>query len=348
MINTSVTPYYICDKINFPVSLGIYSINFQNSNNSKAYIGSTCVSFKKRWLAHISMLRKNKHFSIKLQNAFNKYGEENLVFSIVECCPKHACLSREQFYIDETNACMDGYNSRPVSENQLGYRHRESTKAKMRDNKRAIKDETLRPFLTIVPEYYNKKFTIKEISALTGLSQEYVSEILENSGISIRPKSFYHKKEVFQYDLHGVLHARWDSTYECSIITGIPHSNIRRSLKNWQQTHGFMFLYDQIEEEIFKEKFTHAINLRKTKRIENIKNSFDSERRKFMSDVNEGNQNRMKYRNIHQYDTNNNLIKIWETVQDIVVFFNLKNGSPITRVILGKREKFKNFYWKCI
>ena len=65
---------------------GIYAII--NRDNGKAYIGSTCRSFKRRWLEHKGLLRQGRHHSLKLQNSWNKYTEFRFDFIILEIVPK--------------------------------------------------------------------------------------------------------------------------------------------------------------------------------------------------------------------------------------------------------------------
>lgn len=59
---------------------GIYAI--RNVINERVYIGKS-IHLEKRKLAHFSELRKGKHGNEPLQNAFNKYGEENFIFEIL-------------------------------------------------------------------------------------------------------------------------------------------------------------------------------------------------------------------------------------------------------------------------
>jgi hypothetical protein len=41
-----------------------------------------------------------------LQNAWNKYGEDNFYFSVLELVPdKDKLIEREQYWIDKLNAC---------------------------------------------------------------------------------------------------------------------------------------------------------------------------------------------------------------------------------------------------
>lgn len=55
-------------------SKGVYLI--LNLVNRKFYIGSTIVSFKKRFRDHKRKLTQNKHGNIHLQSAWNKYGAD--------------------------------------------------------------------------------------------------------------------------------------------------------------------------------------------------------------------------------------------------------------------------------
>ena len=63
-------------------NFGIYKI--ECSITGVVYIGSTTVSFKKRWRKHKQRLRHNYHENSYLQNAWNKYGEDNFIFEIAE------------------------------------------------------------------------------------------------------------------------------------------------------------------------------------------------------------------------------------------------------------------------
>lgn len=68
---------------------GIYKII--NVVNNKFYVGSA-VDFKRRKTRHFSELRMGKHNNQKLQNAWNKYGEQAFVFVVVEELPDDADL----------------------------------------------------------------------------------------------------------------------------------------------------------------------------------------------------------------------------------------------------------------
>ena len=94
---------------------GVYKI--ENSVNGKYYIGSSNNIYR-RWKEHIKLLNRNNHHSPHLQFAWNKYGEKNFKFTILEECDEQILLKKEQFYIDMMNATDDsfGYNTAPFAD----------------------------------------------------------------------------------------------------------------------------------------------------------------------------------------------------------------------------------------
>lgn len=97
---------------------GIYQI--RNIVNDKVYIGSA-IYLKGRKNIHLYHLRNNKHHSQYLQKSFNKYGEENFVFEVLEFVEsKENLIEREQFYIDTLNP---DYNICKTAGSRLGTTH---------------------------------------------------------------------------------------------------------------------------------------------------------------------------------------------------------------------------------
>ena len=103
----------------FIMASGIYKIT--NTTNGKVYVGSA-VNFNNRWKEHVRELRKGKHHSSALQNAWNKYGEDNFEFSIIEECERtrKVLLGREQYWIDTLDSVANGYNIAKTAGSQLG------------------------------------------------------------------------------------------------------------------------------------------------------------------------------------------------------------------------------------
>ena len=87
---------------------GVYKIT--NRVNGKIYVGSS-KNIYERWNQHKDKLRNNCHDNIHLQNAWNKYGEENFEFEIIEECASKIQFEREQYYLNTLNPFDDnGYN----------------------------------------------------------------------------------------------------------------------------------------------------------------------------------------------------------------------------------------------
>ncbi len=96
---------------------GIYQI--KNIINGKLYIGST-KNLYKRYYDHSYRLKRNIHENSKLQNAFNKYGEENFIFEAVEFVEdEDKLLEYEQYWIDRFDVVNKGYNINPTSNNTI-------------------------------------------------------------------------------------------------------------------------------------------------------------------------------------------------------------------------------------
>lgn len=95
---------------------GIYKI--QNAINNKIYIGES-LDILRRWEEHINELKNKIHYNKKLQNDWNKYGEENFTFNIISVLDdsienfldKYILLIYEDYYIKKYNSLNDGYNN---------------------------------------------------------------------------------------------------------------------------------------------------------------------------------------------------------------------------------------------
>ena len=80
-----------------PKTSGIYKIT--NTQSNKCYIGSS-VNIRKRCREHIIRLKNKSHPNDYLQNSFNKYGELNFIFEVVEnVLDFNNLLIREGFFI---------------------------------------------------------------------------------------------------------------------------------------------------------------------------------------------------------------------------------------------------------
>jgi len=97
------------------MSIGVYKI--ENKVNNKVYIGSS-IDLDSRKYKHFWMLKHNIHDNLYLQNSYNKYGEDNFVFEVLEECSMSLLIKMENYYIDlyTSNTQERGYNLAKVNE----------------------------------------------------------------------------------------------------------------------------------------------------------------------------------------------------------------------------------------
>lgn len=88
---------------------GIYKI--ENIKNKKVYIGRS-KDIEHRWTEHLYNLKNGTHHSSKLQRAYNKLKDKNVLqFSIVEEVTDDSLLAeREQYWTDYYDSFNTGYN----------------------------------------------------------------------------------------------------------------------------------------------------------------------------------------------------------------------------------------------
>ena len=120
----------MAERLNIPDLAGIYKIQF----NDKIYIGSA-INFRKRKNVHIHRLRKNNHDNAHLQSAYNKYGEEEFIFTPILICESFELIRYEQSFIDIL--CPE-YNICKVANSMLGYRHTKKTRKKLSKSKMGL------------------------------------------------------------------------------------------------------------------------------------------------------------------------------------------------------------------
>lgn len=105
---------------------GIYAI--LQLSTGRHYVGSA-KSLSLRWNKHLSDLRKNRHHNQKLQRAWNKYGEGDFRFDVIEKCEAEDLVEREQFFIDST---LPFFNLLRHARSALGSGHTDKAIAKMK------------------------------------------------------------------------------------------------------------------------------------------------------------------------------------------------------------------------
>lgn len=173
---------------------GVYQI--KNKINNKLYIGSSH-NLEKRKYEHFKMLKENKHHSPKLQNAFNKYGEENFVFEIIKLIniknlksieKRNILLNEEQFWIDKLQTVKYGYNTCPIAGSRLGTRLTEEQRKNLSEKQKGVKRK---PFTKTHIENMKKGQTGKKLSEKTKnkIRQAFSKKVLRIEDNKIFPSA---------------------------------------------------------------------------------------------------------------------------------------------------------------
>ncbi len=176
---------------------GIYKIQ-SLIEPEKFYIGSS-VNIQSRKRQHFSMLKMNKHDATYLQNYYNKYGKDCLVFHIIEECSQGVLIQREQYYIDNLKPV---FNSRKNAESNFG--HKFSKKAKQNMSKaqkewRKNKDLSIKLTKEICNEVLKLKnagLKNQEIALKLNISQPSVSKIIKPTSSRLRKLDETKVKEI--------------------------------------------------------------------------------------------------------------------------------------------------------
>jgi hypothetical protein len=130
------------------VECGVYKII--NLTNDKLYVGSS-VNLKNRKKIHFLDLKKGTHHNNYLQKSFDKYGEKNFTWEIIELVEfddnrkilKKNLLEKEQFWINELiikDGVNIGYNICLKAGSCLGIKLSEEHKKKLSDSKKGDKN----------------------------------------------------------------------------------------------------------------------------------------------------------------------------------------------------------------
>ena len=198
------------ERVKYKDEIGIYKI--VNLVNRKVYIGQTKESFQRRYWLHRWKLRNGNHDNSYLQRAWNKYGEDNFVFEVIEILPKDRMDEREKFWIayyrKETGcySIQDGgqpenlnfYISPEIRKKQgernrermLGKKLSEETKRKMSESRTGKRVKKKTDVITEEQAREIKKLLVegkstKEIQLKMNVPYRCINNILSNNAWSI-------------------------------------------------------------------------------------------------------------------------------------------------------------------
>lgn len=173
---------------------GVYCI--LNIQNNKKYIGSS-KNIWQRLQKHFSLLRKNKHENIILQNSFNK-NEENVF--ICFCLREHDSENLtylEQYYID---LLKPQYNiTTEVVKNVLSQESRikisETLKKRYREGLPITKHTEIDVYTTN-GQFINSYYTIRDCAKELNVHPTSISRVLKGKMQQCKGYIFYYKGET--------------------------------------------------------------------------------------------------------------------------------------------------------
>ena len=234
---------------------GVYEI--RNLINNKVYIGSSVDLFSRRY-CHLWQLRTRKHENKHLLSAFEKYGENNFEFRVLEYCDVDKLLIVEQQYIDKFDATdrAKGYNKSPTAGSPLGVKRTDDYKRKLSESRKGKGSGVNNPFYgkthtkesrskisaAGIGRVCTKETREKRSKALKGLKRSKENKLnLSKAKKGIRPSEATfegRRRKIAQLDKKGTLIVVYNSMTEAAEVTSVWVANINKCCCGERNTTG--------------------------------------------------------------------------------------------------------------
>lgn len=230
---------------------GIYQI--RNLVNNKIYIGSSCNLYKRK-RTHFYELKNNIHKNSKLQKSFNKYGEQNFIFEVIEFCSKENQYIIEQYWIDRFNIVKTGYNIQPKVESititddilekfkgenhpMYGKHHTNESKLKMSQSKKG-------KYTGVNSAWYGKHHTEESKNKI----KNTLSKLNSGDKNPFYGKCHTEKTKNILSDIKSIKviclknNVIYKNAKECSLILGISQSKVQKHCTNKVKNPEFKYI----------------------------------------------------------------------------------------------------------
>jgi len=245
--------------------MGVYKII--SKSLGKMYIGSS-IDISLREKRHMNNLQKNRHTNYKLQEHYNQFGKDDLLFEVIELVDDiNNLISTEQQWMTSLQTVRNGFNICPTAGNTLGYKHTDKTKrflSRMQIGKKLSHEQRKKIGNSLVGRVVTEE-TRKKISESNKgkpkseshkqkmsesakkrkpISEETRQKLSRISKDRIRTKEWYekvsnsNKTPILQYDLSYNLISEYGGVKDASIKTGIIRTSISNVLRGKSKTAG--------------------------------------------------------------------------------------------------------------
>lgn len=229
----------------------IYKISSKIKN--RIYIGSA-IDYYSRIRIHKHQLLKNIHHSKKLQNHVNKYGFEDLQFTILENnIDVNDLIKKEQYYINEFkpyfNICKIAGNSYGVKRSKefcikLGELHKNNkywvNKKHSEESKKKM-SETHKKMVGELSPNFGRKFSKEHLAKLSSARKGRI--VSEETRIKMRGGRNGGKK-VYQFSLDNILIKEWENLRIVIESLGFKKSALLNNLNNISKnSYGYIWKY---------------------------------------------------------------------------------------------------------
>lgn len=236
----------------------------KNNVNDKSYVGQS-INIENRWTHHKYELNNNKHINDYLQNAWNKYGEDNFSFIVIEECKESELNEKEIYYINKYNSMNNGYNLCEGGNGIRGYRHTKEEIEKMRMIQNPKTVLQIDSQLNIVNKWHGTSHISKELGYSKRnidlcckmeyghktaygyywfYEDDYINDKINWDYYLSEQKIIYDGKKVVQKDLNGNIISTFISIMDAHRKTKINRQSIQYCLQGKQKyAKGFIFEY---------------------------------------------------------------------------------------------------------